>query len=223
MKILINEKQEQILHKCMIKEAMGENFSFEELKSIKSYKGRFDYCLKTLGPTQGRGSSRVVFQLSDDKVLKLALNQKGIAQNEAECDWGVQSYDVVPEIFKESDTDNYYFLVSEYVLPATEEDFEQIFDFDFTTFCQCLVAFWKCYNPQGRCYISPMDNQSLEVLLNDSDDLNSFYNYMTDYRVPIGDVIRIQNYGMTNRSGQPQIVLLDSGFNDDVWNKHYKR
>ena len=223
MKILINEKQEQLLHKCFLKEAMGENFSFEELKSIKSFKGRFDYCLKTLGPTQGRGSSRVVFQLSDDKVLKLALNQKGIAQNEAECDWGVQSYDVVPEIFNESDTDNYYFLVSEYVLPATEEDFEQIFDFDFTTFCQCLVAFWKCYNPQGRCYISPMDNQSLEVLLNDSDDLNSFYNYMADYRVPIGDVIRIQNYGMTNRSGQPQIVLLDSGLNDDVWNKHYKR
>ena len=223
MKILINEKQEQILHKCMIKEAMGENFSFEELKSIKSFKGRFDYCLKTLGPIQGRGSSRVVFQLSDDKVLKLALNQKGIAQNQAECDWGVQSYDVVPEIFNESDTDNYYFLVSEYVLPATEEDFEQIFDFDFTTFCQCLVAFWKCYNPHDYCYISPMDNQSLEVLLNDSDDLNSFYSYMTDYRVPIGDVIRIQNYGMTNRSGQPQIVLLDSGLNDDVWNKHYKR
>lgn len=223
MKILINEKQERLLHKCFLKEAMGENFSFEELKSIKSFKGRFDYCVRTLGPTQGRGSSRVVFQLSDDKVLKLALNQKGIAQNEAECDWGVQSYDVVPEIFNESDTDNYYFLVSEYVLPATEEDFEQIFDFDFTTFCQCLVAFWKCYNPQGRCYISPMDNQSLEVLLNDSDDLNSFYNYMADYRVPIGDVIRIQNYGMTNRSGQPQIVLLDSGLNDDVWNKHYKR
>lgn len=223
MKILINEKQERLLHKCFLKEAMGENFSFEELKSIGSFKGRYEYCVRTLGPTQGRGSSRVVFQLSDDKVLKLALNQKGIAQNEAECDWGVQSYDVVPEIFKESDTDNYYFLVSEYVLPATEEDFEQIFDFDFTTFCQCLVAFWKCYNPQGRCYISPMDNQSLEVLLNDSDDLNSFYNYMADYRVPIGDVIRIQNYGMTNRSGQPQIVLLDSGLNDDVWNKHYKR
>ena len=223
MKILINEKQEQILHKCMIKEAMGENFSFEELKSIKSFNGRFDYCLKTLGPTQGRGSSRVVFQLSDDKVLKLALNQKGIAQNEAECDWGVQSYDVVPEIFNESDTDNYYFLVSEYVLPATEEDFEYVFDFDFTTFCQCLVAFWNCYEPHGICRISPIDDKNLEYLLNSSDDLNSFYSYMTDYRVPIGDVIRIQNYGMTNRSGHPQIVLLDSGFNDDIYNKYYKR
>jgi hypothetical protein len=223
MKILITEKQEQLLHKFMLKEAMGDNFSFEELKSIGSFRGRYNYCLKTLGPTQGRGSSRVIFQLSDNKVLKLALNNKGIAQNEAECDWGVQSYDVVPEIYNESDTNKYYFLVSEFVLPAKESDFEHIFNFDFTTFCQCLVAFWKCYNPNGRCYISPMDNQSLETLLNDSDDLNSFYSYMTDYRVPIGDMIRIQNYGMTNRSGQPQIVLLDSGLNDDVWNNHYKK
>ena len=46
---------------------------------------------------------------------------------------------------------------------------------------------------------------------------------MTDYQVPIGDMIRIGNYGMTNRSGQPQIVLLDSGLNDYVWDKYYKK
>lgn len=85
MKIFINEKQEKILHKYFLKEAMSESFSFEELKAIKSFKGRYEYCLKTLGPTQGRGSSRVVFQLSDERVLKLALNEKGIAQNEVEC------------------------------------------------------------------------------------------------------------------------------------------
>lgn len=223
MKIFINEKQEKILHKYFLKEAMSESFSFEELKAIKSFKGRYEYCLKTLGPTQGRGSSRVVFQLSDERVLKLALNEKGIAQNEVECDWSVQSYDITPEIFTESDTDNFYFLVSEYVLPAQESDFEEVFDFDFSTFCQCLVAFWKCYNPQGRCYITPMDDENLEYLLDNSEDLNSFYSYMADYHIPIGDVIRIQNYGMTNRNGQPQIVLLDSGLNDDVFNKHYKR
>ena len=223
MKIIINEKQEKCLTHLFLKEAMGESFSFDKLKSIRSFKERYNYCLQTLGPTQGRGSSRVIFQLSDERVLKLALNAKGIAQNEAECDWGIQSYDVVPEIFNESDTEKYHFLVSEYVLPAKEEDFEAIFGFDFMTFCQCLVAFWKCYVPQGRCYISPMDDKSLETLLGENEDLNSFYSYMTDYQVPIGDMIRIANYGMTNRSGVPQIVLLDSGLNDDVYNKYYKR
>jgi len=35
-------------------------------------------------PFLGKGSSRVVYALSTDKVLKIAINQKGIAQNEAE-------------------------------------------------------------------------------------------------------------------------------------------
>ena len=223
MKIIINEKQENYLRNILLNEAMGDDFSFDELKSISSFKGRYNYCISKLGPTQGRGSSRVVFQISDEKILKLALNQKGIAQNQVECDWGLQKYDVVPEIFNESDTDNYYFLVSEYVLPAKEEDFERIFGFDFMTFCQCLVAFWKCYTPQGRCYISPMDDKSLETLMDENEDLNSFYSYMTDYRVMIGDMIRIDNYGMTKRSGQPQIVLLDSGLTEEVFNTYYKR
>lgn len=223
MKIIISEKQERILKNHLLKEAMSDSFSFDELKNIHSFRGRYNYCLKTLGPTQGRGSSRVIFQLSDNKVLKLALNNKGIAQNEAECDWSVQSYDVVPEIFNESDTENFYFLVSEFVLPAKDSDFEHIFNFDFTTFCQCLVAFWKCYNPHGRCWISPMDNKSLEILLNDNEDLNLFYYYMTDFKPPIGDMIRIANYGMTNRSGVAQIVLLDSGLNDEIFNSYYKR
>ena len=223
MKIIINEHQETILHKQLLKEAMSDRFSFTELKNIRSFKGRYQYCLRTLGPTQGRGSSRVIFQLSDEKILKLALNKKGIAQNEVECDWGIQKYDVVPEIYNESDTENYYYLVSEYVLPAKEQDFEHIFGFDFMTFCQCLVAFWKCYNPRGTCWIRPMDDKSLEALMDDCEDLNSFYYYMTDYRPPIGDMIRIDNYGMTKRSGSPQIVLLDSGLTDDVFNNYYKR
>lgn len=41
---------------------------------------RYDYGL----PYMGSGSSRIVFALSTGKVLKIATNEKGIAQNEAE-------------------------------------------------------------------------------------------------------------------------------------------
>lgn len=37
-----------------------------------------------LGNPIGNGSSRMVFQISDERVLKVAKNAKGIAQNEAE-------------------------------------------------------------------------------------------------------------------------------------------
>jgi hypothetical protein len=223
MKIIINEKQENLLHSCFITEAMGESFSYDELRSIGSFKGRYQYCLRTLGPCQGRGSSRVIFQLSDEKVLKLALNQKGIAQNEAECDWYLQKYDVVPEIFKESDDKNYYFLVSEFVLPAKKNDFDIVFGFDFFTFCRCLVAIWKMYNPRGTSLYPPIDGATLSELLEKSEDLNNFYYYMTDYQPPVGDMLRAENYGLTNRSGTPQIVLLDSGLTNDVYDSYYRR
>jgi hypothetical protein len=35
-------------------------------------------------PYMGSGSSRIVYALSTGKVLKIATNDKGIAQNEAE-------------------------------------------------------------------------------------------------------------------------------------------
>jgi hypothetical protein len=223
MKIIINEQQEKILHYFLIKEAQNEVFSFEYLKNIKNFKGRYEYCLKNLGPTQGRGSSRVIFQLSDNKVLKLALNQKGIAQNEAECDWGVQTYDVVPEIYDESDTDKYTFLVSEFVLPAKESDFNEVFGFSFNKFCQFLVAVYKLYNPRYRSIIQPLTNEEFSDLVNNNEDLNSFYYYMADYQVPIGDMLAIRNYGLTNRSGQPQIVLLDSGLTENIYNSYYSK
>jgi hypothetical protein len=84
------------------------------------------------------------------------------------------------------------------------------------------VSIENWYNPNARHYISPMDDASLEILLNDSDELSPFYNYITNYQPPIGDMLRISNYGMTNRNGKPQIVLLDSGLNNNVYNSYYK-
>lgn len=70
-------------------------------------------------PEIGQGSSRITFALSGDKVLKIALNNAGIGQNEEE----VQVYtrlhknDLVTKIF---DFDpKYKWLVSELVKPFT--------------------------------------------------------------------------------------------------------
>ena len=100
MKIILNEKQEQILKKEALKEAVGFGFSIEYMKRLPSLKKRYEYCVEYLGKPVGRGSSRVVFQYNDDIVIKLALNGKGIAQNEAEydklCDY---SLDVFPKVY----------------------------------------------------------------------------------------------------------------------------
>lgn len=48
--------------------------------------------------------------------------------------------------------------------------------------------------------------------------------YFQNYDIQgFGDLIRLSSYGMTNRNGEPEIVILDAGLNDEVWKKHYMR
>ena len=84
-KIIINENQEKLLG-IKLQEAALDSFSLQELSNISSFRGRVQYCRQMLGFPIGNGSSRITFQIDDEKVLKLAKNEKGIAQNETEWD-----------------------------------------------------------------------------------------------------------------------------------------
>ena len=70
--IIISEEQEKIL-----KEAADDRFSTQELSAIPSFKGKVDYCTKHLGRYIGKGSSRITFQIDDEKVLCNAFSIKG--------------------------------------------------------------------------------------------------------------------------------------------------
>ena len=58
--------------------AYPTSFNMGEFKSIKSYKGKLDYAKQHLLGKLGAGSSRAVFKVDDEKVLKIALNEKGL-------------------------------------------------------------------------------------------------------------------------------------------------
>ena len=223
-KININEQQEKLLTSIILNEAMRDDFSFDELKQIQTLKGRLDYCKQKLGYTIGNGSSRCVFQLDDDKVLKLAKNQKGIAQNEQEYDPSLSQLGVAPNIYNESDLDNFTFLVSDYVLPAKEKDFEHVFGFDFYTFCSVLTWADSLFNGKRYRYsVPPMEEEDALYLIENDADLDEFYQYVTNYQPPIGDMLRIQNYGIKYEDGRTKVVLLDSGLNQNIWDTYYKR
>ena len=44
-----------------------------------------------------------------------------------------------------------------------------------------------------------------------------------NYNVPIIELTRIANYGLVYRNNQATLVLLDSGFDDDIFKQHYSR
>lgn len=58
------------------------------LSSIESFRGRIRFCNEHFKRIAS-GSSRCVYQLDSDTALKLATNEKGVAQNTTESDFGL--------------------------------------------------------------------------------------------------------------------------------------
>jgi hypothetical protein len=202
----------------MLKEAMDDTFNLDVLSQLSSFKARFNYCTQHLGSNIGKGSSRAVFQIDDEKVLKLAWNEKGVMQNvEEERAYG---NDIFPEVFQRGLND--YWIISEFVLPAKKQDFKQCFGISFDEFVSFLYACGKYrFNERYFSWLT-MDEKRYIELLETNEDLANFDDYIGNYgTIVIGDMTRIRNYGLTTRNGEPHIVLLDSGMSDYVWENFY--
>lgn len=216
MTIVITEKQEK-----MLQEAADEHFSLEELSAIQSFRGRFNYCTEHLGKHIGKGSSRATFQIDDEKVLKLAWNEKGLAQNiEEERTYNAS---IFPKVY-DYDEDGKW-IISEFVLPAKSQDFKHCFGMTFQQFVSFIMASGK-YRFGGRYWNAMPEDEWISYIEN-NEDLYEFDEYIGNYGnnrfTPIGDMIRLCNYGLTQRNGEPTIVLLDSGLSEDVWDTYYSR
>ena len=203
-----------------LKEAAKDGFSLEMLNQIGSFANRIKYCTEMLGAPIGNGSARTVYQIDDDKVLKLAKNRKGIAQNEAEADWNMQNYGVVPILY-EVDSDDYLWIVTEFVLQAKLEDFPKVLGIDFDDFKEVVIAIYNQYARRPiKCGI---DWNQFEEIMENNEWLYNLNTFMSDYQLPFGDIVRIQNLGLCNRDGNAEIVILDNGLNDEVYRNYYSR
>lgn len=213
--------------KTTLNEAADSSFNLKELESLGSYTKRKNYCIQHLGKAIGSGSSRMVFQIDDERVLKLAKNEKGVHQNYNEYQSYGEKIGVTPITYAIDSQNEGYFIVSEFVLPAKQSDFKHCLGITFEEFCKFVTSSWvnHCGSTKNvQWYASYMLSKEQYVYyLENNEDLAAFDDYIGSTRAPIGDLKRIVNYGMTNRNGTPEIVLLDDGLSEEVWDLYYKR
>lgn len=222
MKKVYNRVYDIIRHEVkLLREAAMDGFSFNDLLSLPSYKERIAYCKKMLGSPIGNGSSRIVFQISDERVLKVAKNEKGIAQNEFEAEYGKQNYDIFPKIFN-VDRDDYVFIESEYVLPCKKRDFQKALGISFDKFREFIKFAYNTYS-RGRKVYTMMSEDEFNDLVENNENLSDIYDYLGNYGLTtIGDLLRLANLGMVWRHGQEWIVILDDGLNETIFNDYYR-
>lgn len=220
MPSILRQLIKENLNKIIVNEAMMDGFSFETLTSLSSYKKRIDYCKQMLGQPIGNGSSRIVFQISDERVLKVAKNQKGIAQNEAEGEWGKQNYDVFPTLYNVDD--NYIFLETEYVLPCKKEDFPHVLNISFEEFQDFIKCAYNSY--ARRPMYTNMSQERYVELLENNENLYSINTYLADYQLEnVADLLRLANLGLVRRNGEERIVILDDGLTEEIFNTYYRK
>lgn len=199
-------------------EAASPNFSLEALSSIPSFKGRLAYCKQELGIRWGTGSSRTVFDIDDEKVLKLALNEKGIAQNEAEHD-SSSGTDMTANVY--DCDDDYLWLVSERCIPAKASDFPHVVGEDFKTVQSFIRSTYLLYSRYGKMFLPHMTDTERHRLVDNNEWFERLSNYMCNYEPPYGDLCRISSWGLVQRNGETTLVILDSGLDFNVLNTYY--
>lgn len=222
----IEQEINQVLENAGVKqldEDYPSSFSLDVFSSLPTFKEKIEYCnihLKKLGA----GSSRIAYRIDNEKVLKIAKNKKGIAQNEAEISFGASLY---PQIFAQifnADTRTNLWLEMELAEKPTTQDFKDVFGIPMKEFFGVVakiieVAIGKQMN--GK-------TENSERLYNQfmTEEHPFFYTlqtYLYDYTPQYpADLLRLANWGKVIRNGQEHIVIIDNGLSDDVARQYYR-
>jgi len=193
--------------------AYPTSFNFDEFKNIRSFSGKQKYAKERLLGKVGIGSSRAVFKIDDEKVLKVALNDRGISQNSAESEGYKQNYDVLARVF-DVDQDDMW-IEMEIAKKVSPRRFKEL----TKTTPEDLVR-WLASMRGDRLWGSNAPDLSENEFAIDMQD------FISDYQYPVpGDFGRTSSYGEVLRDGVPKIVVVDFGFDEntsseyDTWRK----
>lgn len=202
-------------------------FNMDTFKSINSFRGRIQYCVDKLEGSLGRGSSRRVFKIDNEKVLKLAMNKKGIAQNEAECDWFLQKIGLFAKVYDYDE--NYRWVEMQLARKAKPSDFKTFFGYDFNVICAYIEYVHSLYSRRNPWFSRDTRYDDLFAEIEESEDYQNgdsvfymLYEYMANTQLQAyGDLKRISSWGIVSENGQESLVIIDYGLNDDVAQEFY--
>lgn len=189
------------------------SFNFDEFKNIKSFAGKQKYAKERLLGKVGAGSSRAVFKVDDEKVIKIAINDKGISQNSAEAEGCKQNYDVLARVF-DVDQDDMW-VEMELAKKITPKRFKEL-----TGTSPEEVATWLATQRGMKMWGPDIDLSENEFAIELEDFVGAY-----QYPVP-GDFGRISTYGEVLRDGKPTVVVIDFGFDEntkDIYNQRKKQ
>jgi GNAT superfamily N-acetyltransferase len=202
-----------------LNEDYPSSFNMDEFKKLKSFNQRINYCEENLQRISS-GSSRIVYKIDDEKVLKLAKNKKGLAQNEVESEFSgyYDISDIVARVF-DVDPDNLW-IEMELARKLTKGNFKQITGFNWEDYVKVIHNYSVERLDDGRGFKYDIDKSIVEEMW-ENEFTYEMLTFIGSYDVPIGDLKKISTYGVVKRGGQDSIVMIDYGLTSDVYDSYY--
>ena len=226
MKHFIKQKlSESLVYEVIesyLEEDYPSNFDLEEFSKLTSFNKRIQYCQERLKRISS-GSSRIVYMVDDTKVLKIAKNEKGLNQNEIEAQYS--NYhdikDITAQVFA-YDNKNLW-IEMELARKVTPKIFENVVGISFDDYCAGLDKYFEAVNPQRALRVwgrSDLDQVKYDAMW-DNEFMYDMFTFMGGYDTPVGDLKRLNSYGLVKRNGADSIVLIDYGLTWDGLNTYY--
>ena len=196
-----------------------------------TFKSRLQYALdraKKLGTGSSRVATIIEYQ-GRPTVLKIAKNQKGLAQNSVEASilddgYASQLGILIPLIDYDEQNREPSWIHTEMAQKANEKQLCSIIGCD--SLSQLVNMAWaitgkKKYLGTHQQYVEYLQKKgkSEQEIETCTEYANKLAELNSSFDVELGDFTRAANWGLYN--GNP--VIVDVGFNSNVLNQYYKR
>jgi hypothetical protein len=200
-------------------------FSFEDFSLCESYSDKLAYAGKHL-EFLGSGSSRHVFALNDEKVLKVASNENGIIQNNVEKYYCDSKWERLSKVFDHDD--DFMWVVSEKTIPVDDGAFEKISGISIDDLYVHLY-----HHATGIPLPEDLNNGFIAECMMGSFEMRAKTKDLPIVREIIGkseefgfntsDIPRIEHWGLRKSKKENYLVINDFGRFDKRFRKYPSR
>lgn len=198
---------------------------FKQIFEFKSFNKLNDF-MRQHYEKLGAGSSRIVYNIEDKFVFKVAKNKKGEIQNEKEHELGTEPENITGGILTKAYaiSADQRILLSEYASKISESEFNQLTGITFETFGYlCHDRFVYPYKRPGMKTFEKENTQEEIEEFTDSPFWYSLEMFISNYDFTgenfMGDFTRITSWGL--RKPDNELVLIDYGVDLEILRKYY--
>jgi len=180
----------------------------KNLENLETFRARKKYAERNLKHFSS-GSSRIVYLTSKGTIVKLAKNEKGLAQNEVESNPKMKSK-YLNKVLRSAK--NNAWMETEKLEKIKVKQFEEMTGVNFQSFSAAISYGLK--GVAGTTHDKPSDFDDVK----DSDVYKEMLSLGKKFKLMPGDMARISSWGTLK--GRP--ILIDAGLTREVYDKYYE-